>query len=785
VDILASKEKASKVSVAVLVQGDLSHARRALDSVAAQTYENTELIVVHHSSISEDARAKELAKSYGKKVKYYQKKDEGIAASINFAIQQADGTFFSWLLQNDVYKPEKIEKEIEAIGSKNDVIAISGWTKANQHGRILQTFAIDPRIEAYPQCVLALIKDPHLNTSAMLFPTKLLDKIKFEESSASSHDYVLLSGLIKVGATFKRVSEPLFQYSSLSEDRYLNDPRIVENRDFFCSELINTLNYNSILDYYASEENANNSYGDLLQAGYPRSAAFLLDKLVRGSIERGDNDGARAILLATLSDLPEAKMASSSSDLLAKISRPSGKKKILFSSAHWLTGGMERVMSVLFRELHENYEIFLITPYDSRKSHIAIPDYVTSVKISDDRFQRHFDSMILTYALLLDIDVVVGLINLFKKQLNAYELCVGTKIKTIASNHEYYFYPYKSPVHYDVVEKRLAAYQTCDAIIWPNGFNAALCGMYVDRNYVIGNPNNFEVVGKLAPRDKKVVIGVGRFDDYVKRVDRMLKCFSLVLKKVPDAKLVLVGRYDKNAPVEPGTKTTINDLIEELALPPESVEFTGEVNNVQDYYAAASVMMLTSNSEGFGMVLNEAACFGVPAVGNYIPGIEDLITDGQNGYVTNQGDLEAMALHVSEILSNDTLHKKLAKNAMESAKSYDASHIGNEWKYLIDTLTDGRKEDVIYDALQKRLGYSVQDWQLFSKVLARELNEVFQHTTSGASQHISSSEASVILRKIKGLPRRLKANIAHEGLPRTVTKVVTRTYRVARMKLGK
>lgn len=782
---MVNREAAPKVSVAVLVKGDLNRAKPALDSIVAQTYENIELIIVHDGRVAESDGAKELSNSYSKKIKYYQKKDEGAAAAVNFAIQRADGEFFSWLQQDDSYSPEKIEKEMEAIGGKGDTIAVSNWTKINKHGRALQTYVVDASIETYPHCVLALARDPHLNTSAMLFPVKLLDGVKFNESSPSPQDYIFLSGLIQAGAHVKRVNESLLQYSSLSEDRCLKDLRIADDRDFFCSEHINTLNYDSILSYYKSEESAVSSYQDLLQANYPRSAAFLLDKIVKGSIKQGSHNGVRNIILSALSDLPEMKMATSSSDLLAKMSKPSDKKKILFSSAQWLTGGMERVMSVLFRELHENYEIFLITPYDSRESHIAIPDYVTNIKISDDRFQRNFDSMILTYALLLDIDVVVGFINLFKKQLNAYQLCVGTKIKTIASNHEYYFYPYKSPVHYDVVEKRIAAYQTCDAIIWPNSFNAALCGAYVDHNYVIGNPNNFEIVEELTPRDKKVVISVGRFDDYVKRVDRMLRCFSLVLKRVPDAKLVLVGRYDRNAPIGPDGKTTINGLIEELALPSSSLDFVGEVGNVQDYYTTANVLMLTSNSEGFGMVLNEAACFGVPSVGNYIPGIEDLIVDGHNGYVTDQDDLETMALRIGDILSDNTLQKRLGKNAMDKAKSYDSSHIGDEWRYLVDTLVGGGKEDAVYDKLQKKLGYSVQDWQLFSRVIARELNEVFQLSTNGTSQYGASGDMSLILSKMKGLPRRVKANVAHEGIPRTVSKVVTRAYRIARMKLRK
>ena len=554
--------------------------------------------------------------------------------------------------------------------------------------------------------------------------------------------------------------------------------------DFIHSNIISPLSYEDVIEYFGNKESAVNYYKETLASGYPRSAAFLMEKIIRGSVATEGNSAAKKTLLEDLSMLPQENMATDADILISKITKPTAKKKILFSSAHWLTGGMERVMSTLFRELRNDYEIFLITPYDERKSYIDIPDFVTSIKISNDLFVKHFDSLILSYALLLDIDVVTGFINLFDKQQNLYNLCVGTKIKTIASNHEYYFYPYKSSVHYDVVEKRLNAYKNCDAILWANNFNAALCGMYAHNNYVIGNPNNFKVSQKAnkAPKEKTILC-VGRFNDYVKRIDRILECFSLVLKDVPDAKLVLVGKYDNDAPIGPNDNTTVNDLIKDLAIPSESLSFVGEVCNVQDYYAKARVLLFTSNSEGFGMVLNEAACFGVPSVCNYMPGVEDIITSGENGYITEQGDIRSMASRVRDILNDNKSYKKLSDNAKKKVEAYDSNHIGNKWRFLINSLIEISDKKKLHKTLSSELGYSIQNQELFSEVLARELNEIFYMSINECNQYKITNSRFVLLSKVSRIPRRLKANIEYEGWLKTGTKIVARSLRILRNRL--
>ena len=554
--------------------------------------------------------------------------------------------------------------------------------------------------------------------------------------------------------------------------------------DFINSEIIKSLDYTELFEFFASPDDALKRYKQLLVSGYPRSAAFLMNAIIKWLNYSGSGDGAKKTITENLSGLSYDEMATSASDLSRKITNPSAKKKILFSSAHWLTGGMERVMSTLFNELKDEYEIFLITPYDSTKSYIDIPDYVTNIKIDTELFKLHFDSLILSYALLLDIDVVIGFMNMFGKQLNLYNLCIGTKIKTIASNHEYYFYPYKSKEHYEVVEKRLSAFKNCSAVIWPNNFNAALCGLYVDNSYVIGNPNNFEIISKEKYITENTILCVGRFNDYVKRIDRIIECFSLILQKVPDAKLLLVGKYDMDALIgNQKERVTINSLLQKFSISSSSIKFVGEVNNVEDYYSLAKVLMLTSNSEGFGMVLNEAACFGVPSVVNYIPGVEDIIADGENGYITQQGDMTSLASRVCDILQSDDLRIKLSKNARKKVSEFNAEHIGEKWIFLINNLIKKHDSNTTHNKLSSRIGYK-KPIQLLEKTLAKELNEIFYLSIKNKN-HIILTGKKLFVAKVINMPRRVRNNIEYEGITKTSKKIVGRSYRIMKSRAPK
>jgi hypothetical protein len=253
---------------------------------------------------------------------------------------------------------------------------------------------------------------------------------------------------------------------------------------------------------------------------------------------------------------------------------------------------------------------------------------------------------------------------------------------------------------------------------------------------------------------------------------------------VPDAKLLLVGKYDMDALIgDPKDKITISGLLDKFSIPSSNIKFVGEVNNVQDYYSSAKVLMLTSNSEGFGMVLNEAACFGVPAVVNYVPGVEDLIVDGKNGYITQQGDLVSLAARVSNILLSDDLLNKLSNNARKKVLEFDAEHIGNKWKFLIDSLIEIHEGTVLQSKLNGRIGYAKPVKQL-EVILANELNEIFYLSIKNRDYKILTGKRLIISKAIN-MPKRIKNNIEYEGVTGTTKKIVSRSYRIVKKRVPK
>ena len=100
------------VSVVIPVYNGANYMREAMASALAQTYTNIEIIVVNDGS-TDDTR--EIALSYGDNIRYFEKDNGGVSTALNLAIQQMRGEYFSWLSHDDVYYPEKIQKELDAL----------------------------------------------------------------------------------------------------------------------------------------------------------------------------------------------------------------------------------------------------------------------------------------------------------------------------------------------------------------------------------------------------------------------------------------------------------------------------------------------------------------------------------------------------------------------------------------------------------------------------------------------------------------------------------------------
>lgn len=107
-------DSSAKVSIVIPVYNGADYLEEAIQSALAQTYSNIELIVVNDGS-KDDGASERIALSHGKRLRYFSKANGGVASALNLAVSQMTGDYFSWLSHDDLYCPEKVEREVEFI----------------------------------------------------------------------------------------------------------------------------------------------------------------------------------------------------------------------------------------------------------------------------------------------------------------------------------------------------------------------------------------------------------------------------------------------------------------------------------------------------------------------------------------------------------------------------------------------------------------------------------------------------------------------------------------------
>jgi glycosyltransferase involved in cell wall biosynthesis len=105
------------VSIIIPVYNGSNYLCEAMDSALAQTYKDIEIIVVNDGSTD---NTEDICLSYGDKIRYFKKENGGVATALNFAVKQMRGAYFSWLSHDDIYYPEKIALQINALESDGD-----------------------------------------------------------------------------------------------------------------------------------------------------------------------------------------------------------------------------------------------------------------------------------------------------------------------------------------------------------------------------------------------------------------------------------------------------------------------------------------------------------------------------------------------------------------------------------------------------------------------------------------------------------------------------------------
>ena len=105
------------------------------------------------------------------------------------------------------------------------------------------------------------------------------------------------------------------------------------------------------------------------------------------------------------------------------------------------------------------------------------------------------------------------------------------------------------------------------------------------------------------------------------------------------------------------------------------------------YYQKASIFLMVSAFEGWGLTLTEAQqCGCVPIAFDSYSAVHDIIDNDKNGIIVPEGDMDAYAHRLQELMNNPEALQRLSDNARKDCLRYSRENIAKQWKTLLDNL---------------------------------------------------------------------------------------------------
>ena len=191
---------------------------------------------------------------------------------------------------------------------------------------------------------------------------------------------------------------------------------------------------------------------------------------------------------------------------------------------------------------------------------------------------------------------------------------------------------------------------------------------------IIPNPLPFQTSSVSALHSKKI-IAVGSFS-FNKGYDLLLQIWRDVALDFAEWELNIYG-----------SRTHENLTLIATHLNLTNIYFHDPVGNIVEKYLGSSIMVLPSRSEGFGMVLIEAMNCGLPVISFDCPnGPKDIITEGEDGFLIENGDVERFAEKLRTLMESEGLRQKMGATARANSLKYHPNEIVREWDQLFKNL---------------------------------------------------------------------------------------------------
>lgn len=172
------------------------------------------------------------------------------------------------------------------------------------------------------------------------------------------------------------------------------------------------------------------------------------------------------------------------------------------------------------------------------------------------------------------------------------------------------------------------------------------------------------------------ICSIGRLDP-PKKFDGLMRSFSIIAQKYPNWNLEIYGQGSM--------RNELEQVIIDLNLS-DRIFLRGITNDVNSILQNNSIFVVSSEYEGFSIVLIEAMANGIACVSYDCPtGPREIITDGFDGILVENQNEEKLAGSIEKLINNSTMRLKLGDNARKSVQKYSIKIVGKQWLTLFSS----------------------------------------------------------------------------------------------------
>lgn len=379
--------------------------------------------------------------------------------------------------------------------------------------------------------------------------------------------------------------------------------------------------------------------------------------------------------------------------------------KIVIVQSRVCFGGAERVGVMLANVLAEKHEVWLATNTHLEMSY-AVSGKVKVCNIFPDipHGPKKWMGAIRNLRTLFkneNPDVAIGILSTCSFVCKVAGAGLGVPV--VATEHDAFERPASAPISKGNVFSKFWLNKLFDMVTVLTEADRKVIGNRLRRIEVMPNPLSLEplsVNGKGEMTDnggqrvikRHVVLAAGRLDAWhCKGFDVLLEAWAKVSARCKeqmqagDWRLCIAGKDEADG------QKHLDSLVQKYNIG-NTVSFLGFRTDMVELYRGASVFVLSSRYEGFGLVLIEAMSQGCACVATDYKGRQmEILGSDDCGVVCQPEDVEALADALQRVMTDDSLRHRLQVNAVERSRYFLPSNIVKRWDRLLANVVASRK----------------------------------------------------------------------------------------------